>query len=103
MRFPDLTEHARSLSRVLQQTVEEMAQEAMLLRKHDRPQVAIKNVVEMPGRDAERIIHSLKPPPRATRESYGHRMVRLVAKRSLVIRAISAMESNFAMTVLSGL
>jgi len=37
-----------------------MAQEAMLLRKHDRARVAVKSVVEMPGRDADRIVRSLK-------------------------------------------
>lgn len=60
-RYPDLTQHARYLSDVLQKTVEhEMAQEAHLLRTHDEARLAIKQVVEMPDQDADRIIRSLK-------------------------------------------
>ncbi len=60
-RYPDLTQHARHLSDVLQKTVErEMAQEAHLLRTHDDARLAIKEVVEMPDQDADRIIRSLK-------------------------------------------
>lgn len=60
-RYLDLTEHAKYLSGVLRQTVEhEMAQEALMLRQYDEARMAIKNVVEMPDQDADRIIRSLK-------------------------------------------
>lgn len=60
-RYLDLTEHARYLSAVLRQTVEhEMAAEAEMLRHNDAARAAIKNVVEMPDQDADRIIRSLK-------------------------------------------
>ncbi|MFT3800588.1 MAG: Fic family protein [Burkholderiaceae bacterium] len=60
-RYPDLTAHARYLSAVLRQTVEqEMTGEAMLLRQLDDARAAIKQWVEMPDPDADRIIRSLK-------------------------------------------
>lgn len=60
-RYPDLTEHVRYLSAVLRQTVEhEMAQEALALRQHDAARAALKNLVEMPDQDADRIIRSLQ-------------------------------------------
>ena len=59
-RYLDLSAHARYLSDLLRQTVEtEMAQEAQVLRQHDRARAAIKQVVEMPDQDADRIIRSL--------------------------------------------
>lgn len=60
-RYLDLSEHARYLSDVLRQTVEqEMAQEALALRQYDEARMAIKELVEMPDADADRIIRSLK-------------------------------------------
>jgi len=60
-RFPDLSQHARYMSDVLQKTVDhEMAQEAHLLRTHDEARAALKSVVEMPDSDADRIMRSLK-------------------------------------------
>lgn len=60
-RYLDLSEHARYLSKVLQWTVEhEMAQEALTLQQHDKARAAIKNQVEMPDRDADLIIRSLR-------------------------------------------
>jgi Fic family protein len=60
-RYLDLTEHARYLSGVLRQTVEqEMAAEALVLRQYDDARAAIKNLVEMPDQDADRIIRSLR-------------------------------------------
>ena len=59
-RCPDLSAHVRYLSAVLRQTVEhEMAQEALALRQHDAARAAIKNLVEMPDQDADRILRSL--------------------------------------------
>ena len=60
-RYLDLTGHARYLSGVLRQTVEqEMAQEALALRQYDQARAAIKDVVEMRDADADRIIRWLK-------------------------------------------
>ena len=60
-RYLDLTGQARYLSGVLRQTVEqEMAQEALALRRYDEARAAIKDLVEMPDPDADRIIRSLK-------------------------------------------
>ncbi|MCL1960661.1 MAG: Fic family protein, partial [Desulfovibrionaceae bacterium] len=60
-RYIDLTHHARYLSGVLRQTVErEMAEEALALRRYDMAKVAIKNLVEMPDQDADRIIRALR-------------------------------------------
>jgi Fic/DOC family len=59
-RFIDLTEHARYLSGVLRQTVEnEMAQEAQALGRNDAARVAIKQVLELPNDEADLIIRSL--------------------------------------------
>ena len=60
-RFLDMSEQVRYLSGVLRQTVEqEMAQEALALRQYDSARAAIKNWVEMPDQDADRIIRSLQ-------------------------------------------
>lgn len=60
-RYLDLTGQARYLSGVLRQTVEqEMAQEALALRRNDQARAAIKEFVEMPDADADRLIRSLK-------------------------------------------
>jgi Fic/DOC family len=59
-RYLDLTEHARYLSELLRQTVEQdMAEEALILRQYDQARTAIKQWVEMPDQDADRIIRSL--------------------------------------------
>ena len=51
----------RYLSAVLRQTVEcEMAEEAQLLRQYDGALEALKNLIEMPDADADRIIRSLR-------------------------------------------
>ncbi|MDO5624085.1 MAG: Fic family protein [Pseudomonadota bacterium] len=59
-RYLDLSGQARYLSDVLRQTVEqEMAQEALALRRYGEARAAIKELVEMPDPDADRIIRSL--------------------------------------------
>jgi hypothetical protein len=59
-RFIDLTEHARYLSGVLRQTVEnEMAQEAQALGRNDAARAAIKQMLELPNDEADLIIRSL--------------------------------------------
>ncbi|WP_442762070.1 Fic family protein [Malikia spinosa] len=60
-RYLDLSGHVRYLSAVLRQTVEhEMAEEALVLRQNDQAREAIKDLVEMPDSDADRIIRSLQ-------------------------------------------
>lgn len=59
-RYLDLTPHAHYLSALLRQTVEhDMAEEALVLRQHDDARAAVKQWVEMPDQDADRIIRSL--------------------------------------------
>ena len=60
-RYPDLTTHVRYFSDLLRDTVDhEMAREAAALRDNDAAREAIKQWVEMPDPDADRIIASLR-------------------------------------------
>ena len=59
-RFPDLTQHVEYMAKIIQSTIlKEMTEEAQLLRKFDTAQSNIKEVVEMPNADAQRIIKSI--------------------------------------------
>lgn len=60
-RFPDLTEHVLYTAQVVAHTVRtEMAEEARVLMIFQRAQEQMKEVLEMPDQDANRIIRSLK-------------------------------------------
>ncbi len=60
-RYPDLTEHVSYTSRVIEHTIRtEMADEAQLLVRFQRAQDRLKNVMELPDQDANRVIRSLK-------------------------------------------
>lgn len=60
-RYLDLTAHVRYVSDLLRTTVEhEMAREATALRDNDAARDAIKQLIEMPDADADRIIASLR-------------------------------------------
>lgn len=60
-RYPDLTEHVLYTARVVAHTVRtEMAEEARVLMVFQRALERIKDVVEMPDQDANRIIRSVK-------------------------------------------
>lgn len=60
-RYLDLTSHVRYFNALLHSTVErEMAQEASALRDNDASREAIKQWVELPDADADRIIASLR-------------------------------------------
>jgi hypothetical protein len=60
-RFPDLTEHVLYTAQVIAHTVRtEMADEARVLVIFQRAQEQLKEVLEMPDQDANRIIRSLK-------------------------------------------
>lgn len=60
-RYPDLTEHVLYTAQVVAHTVRtEMADEARVLLIFQRAQDQLKDVLEMPDQDANRIIRSLK-------------------------------------------
>lgn len=60
-RYPDLTEHVLYTAEVVAHTVRiEMAEEARVLVIFQRAQQQLKEVLEMPDQDANRIIRSLK-------------------------------------------
>lgn len=60
-RYPDLTEHVLYTAQVVAHTVQtEMADEARVLVIFQRAQERLKEVLEMPDQDANRIIRSLK-------------------------------------------
>lgn len=59
-RYPDLTEHAQYLGEVIRMTIEqEMNQEAQYLRNLDRAREGVKNWLEGPNTDIDRIIRSV--------------------------------------------
>jgi hypothetical protein len=60
-RYPDLTEHVLYTARVVEHTIRtEMADEARVLMIFQRAQEQLKEVLEMPDQDANRIIRSIK-------------------------------------------
>jgi hypothetical protein len=60
-RYPDLTEHVLYTARVIEHTIRtEMADEARVLVIFQRAQQQLKEVIEMPDQDANRIIRSIK-------------------------------------------
>ncbi|MGE8338522.1 Fic family protein [Pseudomonas laurylsulfatiphila] len=60
-RYPDLTEHVLYTARVVEHTIRtEMADEARVLVIFQRAQEQLKEVLEMPDQDANRIIRSIK-------------------------------------------
>lgn len=60
-RYPDLTEHVLYTAQVVAHTVRtEMADEARVLVIFQRAQERLKEVLEMPDQDANRVIRSLK-------------------------------------------
>jgi hypothetical protein len=60
-RYPDLTEHALYTARVIEHTIRtEMADEARVLLRFERAQERLKEVIEMPNQDANRVIRALK-------------------------------------------
>jgi hypothetical protein len=60
-RYPDLTFHAQYLGDVIRSTIEqEMGREAMVLQRFERARVAVKNHLEGPNPDVDRIIGSVK-------------------------------------------
>ncbi|MFM8356613.1 MAG: Fic family protein [Gammaproteobacteria bacterium] len=59
-RFPDLTRHVVYLADVLQRTVrDDMRAESRYLQQHARARTAIKDIVEMPDSQIDRVIRSI--------------------------------------------
>ncbi|MEA9388953.1 hypothetical protein SJI19_00020 [Acerihabitans sp. TG2] len=60
-RYPDLTEHVLYTARVIEHTIShEMADEARIVMTFQLAQERLKDVMEMPNQDANRIIRSIK-------------------------------------------
>jgi hypothetical protein len=60
-RYPDLTEHALFVARLIEHTImTQMADEAQILRSFRTALDHMKDVIEMPDVDANRIIRALK-------------------------------------------
>lgn len=60
-RYPDLTEQVEYTARLVDQTIQlEMRTEAELLRAWGRARVAVKEVIEGPNSDIDRIVRSVK-------------------------------------------
>lgn len=60
-RMPDLTRHVVYLAQVIARTIQEdMRQESRYLRSHARARAAIKDVIEMPDSQADRVIRSIE-------------------------------------------
>lgn len=60
-RFMDLTAHVEYLSHAVSRTIrEEMREEAAYLRDHGRARLAIKEVIEMPDHQVDRVIRAVE-------------------------------------------
>lgn len=60
-RYPDLGAHVIYLSRVLHATIaEQMREESRYLRSHARARTAIKELIEMPDAQADRLLRSIE-------------------------------------------
>lgn len=60
-RFPDLGAHVVFMSNIIGRTLtEQMREESRYLRSHSRARVALKEVVEMPDHQADRLLRSIE-------------------------------------------
>ena len=60
-RYLDLTQHVAYMAEVIQRTVrEDMLEESRYLRSHGRARAAIKEIVEMPDAQIDRVIRSVQ-------------------------------------------
>jgi len=60
-RYPDLGLHVTFLSRIIERTLTgQMRDESRYLRRHARARAALKDVVEMPDQQADRVLRSLE-------------------------------------------
>jgi hypothetical protein len=60
-RYPDLGPHVVFISNIIRRTItEQMREESKYLRSHSRARLAIKEIVEMPDHQADRLLRSLE-------------------------------------------
>lgn len=60
-RFPNMSPHVMYLSKVIHRTInEQMREEAKYLRGHHRARLAVKEVVEMPDHQVDRLLRSIE-------------------------------------------
>lgn len=60
-RFMDYTQHVQFMGEVLEKTIhQEMRDEALYLRNHFRARHAVKEVIEMPDHQVDRVIRSIE-------------------------------------------
>ncbi|KVC49202.1 Fic family protein [Burkholderia diffusa] len=60
-RYPDLSPHVQYLANIVKRTLtEHMREESRYLRSHARARQAIKEIVEMPDHQADRLLRSIK-------------------------------------------
>lgn len=60
-RMPDLTLHVEYMAGIIARTIrEDMREESQYLRSHARARAAIKDVIEMPDSQADRVIRSIE-------------------------------------------
>lgn len=60
-RYPNLSSHVVFLSRIIERTLtEEMREKSKYLRNHWRARIAIKEIVEMPDSQADRVLRSIQ-------------------------------------------
>jgi len=60
-RYPDLGPHVVFLSNILARTLtEQMREESRYLRRHARARAALKEIVEMPDQQADRVLRSIE-------------------------------------------
>lgn len=94
-RYPDLTEHVLYTARVVAHTVRaEMAEEAKVLMAFQRALERLKEVVEMPDQDANRIIRSVKENSRTISGKLKKQYPQLEDER-LATRILEAIRSAF--------
>lgn len=60
-RYPDLGPHVAFLSNILARTLtEQMREESRYLRRHTRARAALKEIVEMPDQQSDRVLRSIE-------------------------------------------
>ncbi len=95
-RYPDLTDHVEYLAHVVQQTLEqEMRQEAKYLRSLRRAREHVKQVIEAPDADIDRIIRSV----RDNNGQVSHKLrkeIPLLADEGLAVEVAAAVQAAFA-------
>ena len=60
-RYPDMTSHVLYLSNIIRRTLtEQMREQSQYLRNHLRARTALKEIVEMPDQQADRVLRSIE-------------------------------------------